>query len=98
MLASCASSCYIDSMNYKEVMNRAVATKLVLDPTVRLIWKRQPTAEDESVYSANHGQHIIDHQFGNLIVLNDGEVIIEGAPTVDAAKAAADVFLALEAM
>ena len=78
-------------------MGRAVATKLVLDPAIRLTWKRQPTVEGESVYSANHGQHIIDHKFGNLIVLNDGEVIIEGAPTIDAAKTAADVYLALQA-
>jgi hypothetical protein len=79
-------------MNYKQVMKRAVETKIALAPSEFLEWRH---SEKLAVYYAEHGAHVIDPEFGNLITLNDGAAIIEGAPTIDAAMQAATLALKL---
>lgn len=81
-----------NSLTYRSVMDLAVARKLTLAPEQRLTWRR---SESLGVYSAASGEHVVDPSYGNLLVMRDGTVIIEGAPTIDAAKTAADCALAL---
>lgn len=81
-----------NSLTYRSVMNLAAERKLTLAPADRLTWRR---SEALDVYSAAGGEHVVDPSFGNLLVMRDGAVIIEGAPTIDAAKTAADCALAL---
>jgi hypothetical protein len=79
-------------LDYRSVMNLAAQARLTLSPEQRLTWRR---SEKLDVYSAAGGEHIVDPNYGNMLVMRDGAVIIVGAPTVSAAQAAADCALAL---
>jgi hypothetical protein len=82
------------TLTYRSVMTLAAERKLALAPEQRLAWRRT-SGELVDVYSAAGGEHIVDHNYGNLLVMRDGAAIIEGAPTIDAAMTAADCALAL---
>lgn len=80
------------TLNYRNVMSLAAERKLTLAPSDRLEWRR---SEKLDVYYAASGEHVVDPNYGNLLTMRDGAAIIEGAPTIDAAKTAADCAIAL---
>lgn len=81
------------NLTYREVMDLAVESGLTM--TAELRFKRLAGLEGEELYALENGRHVIDATHGNLVVLDDGRVIITGAPTVDAAMTAAHCALLL---
>jgi len=85
------------NLTYREVMDLAVNSGLTMTAEQRkaLRFRRVEGFEGGEVYSLDAGRHMIDADFGNLIVLDQGRVVITGAPTLDAAMTAARCALLL---
>jgi hypothetical protein len=77
-------------MNYREVMKLAVERGVTWYEQDRMPWKWAPKLGSE-VYIAENGRHVVDGDYGNLLTMDDGRLIVEGAPTVGAARTAAEV-------
>jgi hypothetical protein len=81
------------TLKYSEVMAEAVRTRVTLAPAERMRWSHIR----DGFYGSACAHHVLEPVEGGYdVILREGKVLITGAPTVDAAKAAADVALKME--